>query len=123
MKRRYRSTGPDRNVREAVSVRAGFCCELCGGNSCFNYGMQIHHRRPRAMGGTDRADTNQPQNLLYVGESCHQCTESRRGDAVLDGALVSQCDDPARVAVLIHGNRWRYLTADGQYSDNPPEMP
>lgn len=120
-KRRPRNTGPDARTRETVGNRAMWRCEFCGGYNCLTQDAQEHHRRPRGMGGTERPETNKPQNLVYLGADCHRLIESSRARALADGWLVTQHDDPATVPVLIRGERWVYLTADGRYSDNPPE--
>lgn len=73
------------------------------------------------MGGTDRPDTNLPSNLLLLCPPCHEDVESRRGDALLCGRLLSQVCDPAATAVRLAGPAWRYLTDDGRYSNQPPK--
>ncbi len=122
MKRRYRNTGPVSEVVEAVYERAGWSCEICTDAVGDRRGVDhhIHHRRPRAIGGTQRPDTNRPPNLMLLCPGCHTTVESRRGEAQAMGWLVSQYDDPTTVAVLVQRDRWVYLTADGGYSDNPP---
>ncbi|HEY9411078.1 MAG TPA: HNH endonuclease [Jiangellaceae bacterium] len=117
MTRRHRNTGPDAATTLTVVVRSGGRCEICGWWDDY---CQIHHRRPRAMGGTDREDTNSPANLLRACITCHQRIESRRGEALHNGWLVSQYDNPATVPVLITGNCWKYLTEEGEYTDDPP---
>jgi 5-methylcytosine-specific restriction protein A len=121
MRRRWRSTGPDEQTRHAVGSRAGWVCEVCGGRTCSNLDPQYHHRRPRAMGGSRKQDTNSPPNFLYAGGLCHRTVESRRAEALAHGWLVSQYDDPADVPVLLRYDRWVYLTPAGTYSDHPPE--
>lgn len=73
------------------------------------------------MGGSRKQDTNSAHNFLYAGEACHRTVESRRAEALAHGWLVPQYDDPAAVPVLLRYDRWVYLTADGTYSDHPPE--
>lgn len=125
MKRRYRDTGPSAETIETVRVRANERCEIGGEEIWFilrGEDYHIHHRRPRGMGGTIRPDTNQEPNLLLLCPDCHARVESRRGEAFTKGWLVPQSGDPAQIAVLVdHGSRWVYLTADGTYSDIPPE--
>lgn len=115
-KRRY--TGPTAETVLIVGCRAGWLCEICESwDDC-----QVHHRRPRAMGGSRREDTNSPANLLLLCADCHRNTESRRGEALNNGWLVRQADSPAQIAVLVdNGSRWVYLTSTGEYSDNPPD--
>ncbi|OKI47275.1 HNH endonuclease [Micromonospora sp. CB01531] len=104
--RRYKATGP---TAEAVGDRRGV-------------DHHIHHRRPRAAGGSKRPDTNLPSNLLLLCPPCHQQIESHRAVAQSMGWLVVQAADPAQTAVLVQRDRWTYLTADGRYSDDPPEV-
>jgi hypothetical protein len=53
----------------------------------------IHHRCPRASGGTKRAWVNEPANLLLVCGSgttgCHGWIESNRTTATPQGLLIS----------------------------------
>lgn len=91
-----RDTGPSRKTREAVYERAGHACEMCGQS---RGPLAIHHRRPRAMGGTRREDTNSPANLLLLCDSDHRWVEANREKALARGYLVRQHDDPALVPV------------------------
>jgi hypothetical protein len=103
--------------RDAVKERSGGVCEVCRGSA-----EQIHHRQPRAMGGTRRPGVHMPANLLHVCAACHRHIESHRSAALLNGWLVRQGQDPAVVPVLVdRGSRRVFLTADGRYSDDPPE--
>lgn len=126
LKSRTKSTGPAQDVVDAVYDRASHSCEACGCAVGPQRGLDhhLHHRRPRAAGGSRRDDTNLPSNLLLVCPPCHDDVESRRAWALEHGLLLWQTDDPARVAVLICRDRWVYLTTSGAYSDDPPkEMP
>lgn len=120
---RIRVTGPDQLTVEAILERAAYACERCSGllGPVRGRDWHCHHRRPRAAGGSRRADTNSPANLVAICPTCHTAAESRRGEALAEGWLVPQSGDPAAVALLIgHGTRWVYLTHDGRYSDDPP---
>ena len=108
------NTGPTRSTRQVVQARARMRCERCGRDLRWEPG-QIHHRRPRKMGGTSRADANSPANLLLLCRSCHEWVESNREDAYEQGLLVREPLDPSMVpAVLIGGTL--LLTADGRYT-------
>ena len=97
-------------TREIIRNRANGSCEVCG-MSLRIYG-QIHHRRPRGMGGTRQADTASAANGLYVHQKCHDRIERNRATAVKKGWLVHQSDDPVQIPVrLWYG--WRLLTDDG----------
>lgn len=122
LKSRTKSTGPAPDVVDAVYERAGHCCEICSAAVGPVRGLDhhLHHRRPRAAGGTRRPDTNRPSNLLLLCPPCHDGIESRRREALLAGLLLSQSRDPAATPVRLAGPRWVYLTADGRYSTHPP---
>jgi 5-methylcytosine-specific restriction protein A len=122
MKRRLRATGPDRDVVDAVYERAGYACEICTEAVGDHRGTDhhVHHRRPRALGGTKREDTNSPANLLLLCPQCHREVESHRAVAQSMGWLLTQTDDPERVAVLVQRDRWVYLGADARYAADPP---
>lgn len=119
--RRYKSTGPASDVVDAVYERAGWSCEVCTEPVGDRRGIDhhVHHRRPRAVGGSKRTDTNLPSNLLLLCPPCHADIESHRAEAQSMGWLVVQAADPAEVAVLVQCDRWVYLTADGSYSQTP----
>lgn len=72
------------------------------------------------MGGTDRADTNLPPNLLLLCPTDHDRIEAHREVAQLAGWLLPQTADPAACDVRIVGPRWVFLTASGHYTDRPP---
>lgn len=124
MKSKVTSTGPARDVVDAVGERAGHSCEICSAAVGPRRGVDhhIHHRRPRAAGGTSRPDTNLPSNLLLLCPGCHERVESRRALALELGWLVPQTADPAYIPVLIRHERWCYLTRAGGYSTHPPSI-
>jgi 5-methylcytosine-specific restriction protein A len=119
---RRKGTGPSPDVVDAVYERAGHSCEACGGavGPQRGHDHHLHHRRPRAAGGSRRPDTNLPSNLLLLCPPCHEGIESHRATAVMAGWLVPQVGDPAATAVLVCRDRWVYLTASGAYSIEPP---
>lgn len=116
-----RSTGPSPAVRELVWERDGGCCVRCG-----SYGgvhafppHQIHHRRPRGMGGSRQGDTNSPANLIMLCSACHCEVESHRLEALAFGYVVRQGgDDPVTIPISYCG-RWVLLTHDGQIKECP----
>ena len=132
--RRQRDTGPTPVQRRAVAERANWCCELCGtqlgdpGHPPRWYeAHSFHHRRPRAMGGTTRVETNEPPNLLLLCGSattpggCHQRVESDRAAARAAGWLLTQTQDPATVPVdITAGAGLVLLTPDGRYERTHP---
>ena len=122
MRSKRSSTGPSRDVVEAVYERAQWSCERCSSAVGPRRGEEhhIHHRRPRAAGGTNRPETNLPSNLLLLCPDCHEAIESFRAEALAAGWLVPQSADPAETAVLIRRDTWFYLTDDGDYDVHPP---
>lgn len=122
LRSRTKATGPTSDVVDAVLERACFSCEVCDSalGPVRGVDFHIHHRRPRAMGGTERPDTNLPSNLLVLCPDDHGQIESRRAEALEAGCLVPQSGDPAEVAVLIRRDTWVYLTRDGSYDVHPP---
>jgi hypothetical protein len=71
----------------------------------------IHHRRPKRMGGSRAADTDQPQNLILLCERCHSEVHGN-GVSESKGYLLRATDDPQVVPVLWRG-RWVRLTQGG----------
>lgn len=102
-----RRTGPDRATVDLVRARDGDECRRCHREY-----QQIHHRKPRGMGGTRDPLINSPSNLVCVCQTCHHWIETHRSDALRDGWLVSQWADPQRVPLVIdHLPVW--LSPDG----------
>lgn len=102
-----RRTGPDQATRDAVYSRDRGC--IVGG--CTDW-LQIHHRRPRGMGGTRREDSNGLAALVLVCEEHHAWIESNRETARDRGLLVTQHQTPADVPLVRHGE-WVRLTDGG----------
>lgn len=97
-------------VRQQIVARAaGGWCERCGHYAMYG---QIHHRRPRGMGGSTAVDTNTAANGLWLCGKCHAHVESHRAYALLNGYLVRQGHDPAGVPVRVHGD-WVLLNDEG----------
>lgn len=94
-----RKTGPDRATVELLFERSHERCERCGSR-----GEQIHHRRPRGMGGTRREDTNSLAAIVHLCANCHSYIESNREWAHEHGWLVRQWADPAYQPVRIQGS-------------------
>lgn len=90
---RRKDTGPDRSTRDLVFERDGGCV-VCG---CGPYGLQVHHRKPRRMGGRSTPAINAPSNLISLCVQDHGWVESRRAEAMELGLLVAEHDDPADV--------------------------
>lgn len=127
------ATGPTAAQRRTVAERAGYRCEVCarvlgwgeGAFATWTTPHSFHHRRPRAMGGTCRPDSNEPQNLLLLcgtgTTGCHGRVEANRTLALALGWLLRQDQDPATVPANIwhcdHHTTPRLLTRDGNYQE------
>jgi len=103
------STGFPPSVRDIVNRRAQGQCEICGE---FTQAAEIHHRRPRGMGGTKRDSTNSASGALWLCRTCHRFIESNRRLALLLGWIVGSLSDPAETPVVYRGVRVR-LSDDG----------
>lgn len=86
-------------IRRLIISRADFWCERCGGA----LGVEIHHRRPRGMGGTNRESTNTASAGLWLCRPCHDRIESHRTEAYEYGWLVRQTEEPRDIPVLYRG--------------------
>ena len=94
-----RKTGPDRGTVEHVRWRDRDKCRRCQG-----IGEQIHHRKPRGMGGTRDPAINSMSNLVLLCQTCHGWIEQHRTQARELGWLVSQHADPIDIPVdTFHG--------------------
>lgn len=92
--------GFTKDAAEQITARAGGICERCADAPV----QQWHHRRPRGMGGTKRASTQQAANGFAICEPCHRHIETQsRYDAISSGWLVHQYREPADVALLYRG--------------------
>lgn len=119
-------TGPDAATVQLVLARDLHACVRCGADlfGLRGVGWSIQHRRARGMGGTDRPDTNQPQNLLAVCGSgttgCHGWMEGHPIGAEVAGWRVRQSDDPRRMPVD-HARYGRvFLTPNGSIRTRTP---
>lgn len=99
-------------VRDQIRKRANDRCEMCGAITAYH---QVHHRRPRGMGGSKDTASGTAANGLWVHPSCHAKIESDREKAYEKGYLVYQGHDPAKVPVKI-GLHWYLLDEDGSRS-------
>lgn len=105
-----RKTGPDARTVALVRDRAGGLCEVCG----FAEMQQVHHRKPRRMGGTRDPQINAASNLLGLCALDHALVESRRERAIDEGHVVSSYGDPSVIPVLYRGT-WRVLDDEGGF--------
>jgi 5-methylcytosine-specific restriction protein A len=102
-------------TRDLIHHRAKGKCEKCG-IPLLGGLAQIHHRRPRGMGGTKRKESGSAANGLYVHLKCHMDIESNRTAALDNGWLVQQFLEPADIPVKLW-NGWFTLAADGSLNE------
>lgn len=102
-------TGFSADVRAQLMKRSSGVCEVCGNARA----EEMHHRRPRGMGGSKRTETNTASAGIHICSACHSMIERHRNIAMLCGWLVSQYEDePASVPVMYRGDLVR-LDDDG----------
>lgn len=114
--------GFDDHTAALILARSSGSCEVMS-QHCVHILSEIHHRRPRGMGGSRRPDTNAAANGLAVCRRCHDYVEAKRTWAHINGFLVLQGDDPTEVPVWwrcrhhsVHGKwtkSWVRLDASG----------
>ena len=113
-------TGPSAAVRDLVYDRDGYGCARCGG---LDGPFALHHRRPRAAGGSKDPATNLPSNLILLCElTCHRDVESHRLRAFSRGWLISQYQTAPGSVPLLYRDRWALLTDTGTitYQEDKP---
>ena len=86
---------PDK-TRLGVITRDGSRCARCA-RGIANIPASVHHRKPRAIGGTRDPRINDPRNLVVLcgtgTTGCHGWVESHRADALYAGWLIRSFDD------------------------------
>lgn len=100
--------------RQVVVARAEGHCERCGVWGA----TDAHHRRPKGLGGSKRADRHNVENLLLLCRDCHSWAHGKPTESRPVGYLVPRSSgaDPAAVPVhLFHG--LMLLMADGTYAE------
>jgi len=97
-------------TRHLIRDRAKHRCELCG--TAIREAGQIHHRKPRGMGGTKDLQSRSAANGLYVHLKCHAKIESERWKAYQNGWLVRQ-DDVSEETPVLMWDGWKTLNPDG----------
>ena len=102
-------------VRRHVIERDGSRCQWCGRYVRTESGWySLQHRRARGMGGSRRASTDAPANLVLVcgtgTTECHGYIEAHPGEAAERGFRVNSSADPARVALIDASGIARLIT-------------
>lgn len=96
-------------TRNLVVARAGGNCELCG--AAVN-NPNLHHRKPRGMGGTKNPESRSPANALFLHFTCHEWVERNRTESYELGYLVRQAENSNAKPVL-GPDGWFLLNDDG----------
>jgi 5-methylcytosine-specific restriction protein A len=104
-----RNTGPTAAVRQQVIERDHGLCARCRFQ-----GNQIHHRRPRGLGGSTDPMINNVANLIFVCSPCHLAIELHRERSYAQGWLLKHTPElPSEVALLDRTGRLFFLTEEG----------
>jgi hypothetical protein len=105
-------------LREALWVRSGGYCEVCGRVLHPEF-WAWHHRKLRKHGGPDCCC-----NALAVHHECHNGNRTSihlsPKISYENGWLVRSSATPTAVPVMLPGQKKRWLTCDGQYLEDPP---
>jgi 5-methylcytosine-specific restriction protein A len=104
------------STRKLIRQRAKSRCELCGVTTEKG---QIHHRKPRGMGGTVLEESRSAANGLYLDLKCHEKIERNRREAYENGWLVHRWDNSEERAVKMFDG-WFVLAGDGTLSPLSP---
>lgn len=115
-----RKTGPTKQQAETVIERSEGVCEYPG---CVAPGAQLHHRRPRGIGGTRDPLINSPANIVNICYPHHALVEQFRVASQERGFLISRLSalTADQVPLLYRDGRWVLLHDDGgieQLSDS-----
>lgn len=96
-------------TEKALAHRAGARCECCGKPL---RARNRHHRKLRSQGGSDAVT-----NLVLICPACHNTIHNNPEWSKEHGWIVVRGHSPARITLLLHGDRRVLLTADGGYRD------
>ena len=103
-------------TRFAVLGRNGYKCEKCGED--FLWGVSVHHRRPRMMGGSKNELLHQPANLIALCGSgttgCHGWVESNRDKARQLGYLIMKVESAQDIPFRDDSGKWWKIDNLGQ---------
>lgn len=114
------------DARRIVWERCGGQCEITGVELDYDT-FDLHHRRPKGMGGTRRADRDAVECLLALHPTIHNGArhsvhQNPRWSRPLGYLVSKHVDFPGMVPVRLLGRSWVLLGADGQYHPLPPGM-
>lgn len=99
-------------IREQANTRSLSRCEWCGG-----VGGELHHRRPRGMGGGD-PDMHRIENIVRLCHGCHERATFSPSWAKRNGLVVPHRDRHlilSETPLRLLGRIWVTLTPAGAY--------
>ena len=77
-------------------------CHKCGRR---NSNLDVHHRKPKQMGGADAKTTYGLANLVSLCRDCHSWVHQHPEEAMSVGLLLSQSAEPDREYITSRGQR------------------
>lgn len=105
----------DDETRFGVLARAMYRCEKCGDD--FLWGVSVHHRRPRMMGGSKNLELHKSANLIALCGSgttgCHGWVESHRDEARQLGFLIQKVESAELIPFRDNAGDWWNIFNDG----------
>lgn len=108
--------------RQLVQGRAFGRCERCHRPAIVAH---LHHRRPKGMGGSSAPDRHAVSALVQLCPGCHDWAHDHPADAAVTGFMVPRSSglSPSEVPIRDLSGRARYLDDEGQYLNEPMEVP
>jgi len=104
-------------TRFLVFARAGYRCERCFKQLHGVFGVSVHHRRPRMMGGSSKFELHLPSNLIVLCGSgntgCHGWVESNRNKAREHGYLIHRVESAPEIPFRDNAGIWYLLDNEG----------
>lgn len=100
--------------RQIVQGRAFGRCERC---LAVELCGDLHHRRPKGLGGSKAVDRHDVANLVHLCRSCHRWAHGNPTAAAAAGFLVPRSSGQHFTAVPITNlaGETRFLDNEGQY--------
>lgn len=96
-------------AKKVVIGRSGGRCERCRKA----WGRDVHHRKPRGMGGTKDVLVNSPANLVHLCRDCHAWVESHSRLAYEQGWKIRHGIQAAEEVPIWQGTQAVFLRNDG----------
>ena len=86
---------------------------------CLQEATDVHHRKPRGMGGSSDPELNYGlANLVSLCRHCHDRVHANPGESYELGWLVRSGLDPLEVPILVSATFTVWLTRDGDITGN-----